>query len=361
MARELILHIGHYKTGTTALQVFLDRNRALLAAQGLHYATAPVLFSKHSALAFSLLREAGVTELMHNFSKPETATALWQALFDEARALPDGEALLASSEELIRLAAHPAAFDLLRAEVATAPDLRFRVVAYLRAPQDHLHSWYNQLIKMGANVGGFAATVRAQMEPVHWDYALALRPWIELFGAEALVLRQFRSELRKGDALYSEFLEALGYAVPVLSEVPDGDPNPRLDGRLLPYKRALNRVSLRQRLREQMLSLATEGLEAEDAGEPRLDAETLRQQSEAGIALAAALPGASLDAEAMLKALPDLTEGPVERMEATIVLLASEIARLRGHVAMLSGRLDLLENTPAEPDESRSANGDDAA
>ena len=49
--RDLILHIGHYKTGTTALQVFLHQNRALLALQGLHYASAECLAFLTGALA----------------------------------------------------------------------------------------------------------------------------------------------------------------------------------------------------------------------------------------------------------------------------------------------------------------------
>ena len=60
MPKTLFLHIGHYKTGTTALQIFLERNAKLLAASGFEYPNFWTHNSKHSAFAFSILRAAGV-------------------------------------------------------------------------------------------------------------------------------------------------------------------------------------------------------------------------------------------------------------------------------------------------------------
>jgi len=240
MARELILHIGHFKTGTTALQMYLDYNRDLLAEAGLHYAAETRKHAKHSALAFSLLRRAGVSELMHGYSSPRPPAKIWQALFDETRALPDGQSLLVSSEEFIRLGAHPEAAALLRKQINQASDLRFRVIAYLRPPQAHLQSWYNQLVKMGIPVGSFTTALCSQIEAVHWDYALALKPWVEIFGAEAVILRTYGPALREGDALYADFLGALGFPLPAEAEPMPGDPNRRIDPRRLAYHRGLN-------------------------------------------------------------------------------------------------------------------------
>lgn len=354
MARTLILHIGHFKTGTTALQTYLDYNRAPLAEAGLHYAAETRKHAKHSALAFSLLHRVGVSELMHGYASPRPPSRIWEALFDEARALPDGQSLLASSEEFMRLGAHPAAAALLRQQISQAPDLRFRVIAYLRPPQAHLQSWYNQLVKMGIPVGSFATALCSQIEAVHWDYAQALKPWVEIFGTEAVILRAYGPALREGDALYADFLGALGFAVPALAEPPPGDPNRRIDPRRLAYHRGLNRVDLPRHVRELMNGQAQASLDSDDGEGPRRALATIREEARQGIEAVAALPGAALDTEAMLAALPDLPEGPAQDLDALIALMAGEIGRLRAHVVSLSGRIGVLEGErraldPAEP------------
>lgn len=343
MARELILHIGHFKTGTTALQMYLDYNRDPLAEAGLHYATQTRKHAKHSALAFSLLRRAGVSELMHGYSSPHPPARIWQALFDEVRALPDGQSMLVSSEEFIRLGAHPDAAALLRKQINQASDLRFRVIAYLRPPQAHLQSWYNQLVKMGIPVGSFTTALCSQIEAVHWDYALALKPWVEIFGAEAVILRSYGPALREGDALYADFLGALGFPLPAEAEPMPGDPNRRIDPRRLAYHRGLNRVDLPRHVREHMNAHAQASLDSDDGEGPRRALATIRDEARQGIEAVAALPGAALDLEAMLAALPALPEGPAQDLDALIALMAGEIGRLRAHVVSLSGRIGVLE------------------
>lgn len=365
-ARELILHIGHYKTGTTALQVFLESNRALLAQQGLNYADAPVKFSKHSALAFSLLRAAGVTELMHDFRNKHSAQELWQQLFTATRALPEGASMLVSSEEFIRLGAHPAAAALLRAQIDTARDLRFRVVVYLRPPQEHLKSWYNQLVKMGVDVGSFDAAVRAQMEPVHWDYALALKPWIEIFGPEAIVLRSFETSLRVGDGLFEDFLAGLGHGLPLAAVTGSRDPNPRMDDRLLGIRRALNRSGLSADMARQVMDRAQASLDTEAASDALTDApgfDTIRQRAEDAIVALASLPGAEgLDATVMRAALPAPQDATERQLEQTVAVLSFELAQMRTIQLRQALRLNLLEKrldkaeaagtgAPAKPDD----------
>jgi hypothetical protein len=344
---NLILHIGHYKTGTTALQVFCAANAAPLAAQGLIYSPFPLKLGKHSPLAFSLLRDAGVTTLMHGFDAPAKAPELWATLFDAVRSLDAGQTLLVSSEEFMRLGAHPGAAALLRDIMATAPDIRVRVIVYLRPPHSHLWSWYNQLIKMRIKVGSFETAVRSQMEPIHWDYARALAPWIEIFGAEQVELRQFHDGLRDGDALYADFLETLGFAVPVTAITPPRDPNPRLDDRILDIQRALLRANLPKWMVDQAATRMAANLVAEDAqeelkGTPDLDA--IAQAARAGITTLATLPGAALDLGAMTADLPRIQDNAEARaLRDLVILLAGELAHLRSLQQQSALKLIALE------------------
>ena len=80
MNKKLYIHIGHYKTGTTALQILLDYNEAHLVAHGFEYSPRVRHHSKHSQLAFAVFQEAGITSLMHGYDDPATSTALWSAI-----------------------------------------------------------------------------------------------------------------------------------------------------------------------------------------------------------------------------------------------------------------------------------------
>jgi len=337
--RDLILHIGHYKTGTTALQVFLNSNQAMLARQGLVYARKPLRQAKHSELALVMLRDAGVQTLMHGFDAPRSAPVVWNRLFAAVRALDDGQRMLVSSEEFMRFGAHPAAMDLLRAVLQSATDIRLRVIAYLRPPGEHLRSWHNQLVKLGLETAGFNAAV-ARMEPVHWDYSAALQPWVDLVGADQVILRGFDDGLRQGDALFADFLSALECPMPLLAEPPLTDPNPRLDDRLLALRRGLARAGLPRDEAARWMGRASEAL-ADEA--PSADFVALRQMAVAGIEALATLPGAGFDPTRLLASLPQKQEPETSETEALIALLAAEVARLHRQGAAIEARLAAIE------------------
>lgn len=357
---DLILHIGHFKTGTTALQVFLSRNRDVLAHQGLVYCDLLARNGKHSALAYAILRDAGVRTLLHGFDHPDDAPTLWAGVFSAARALPDGQALLVSSEEFMRIGGFPAAIKRLRTVFAAAPDVRVRVIAYLRRPQSHLQSWHNQLVKLGLTDRGFDAAVREVIEPVHYDYALALAPWIDLFGAEAVILRGFTDDLRHGDELYADFLGALGHRLPLTAEVPRSDPNPRIDPRLLDLHRALNASGLPRRVVLRVASQMAKALADADAAQAVSDAapgfDAIRARTLAGLHALAELPGAGFDAGALAADLPRPGDPGDPALAALATILGAEIGRTQTTLLKVLRRLDRLEAAAA----GERPSGDDA-
>jgi len=243
MRKTLYLHIGHFKTGTTAIQQFLHLNPRLLKRNDLAYAETKREYFKHSDLAFSLYQAAGVQELMHGYAKQETPEQVWAAVFDELRRSRQS-GMIVSTEELIRLACFPQAVETLKQIVAAAPDIDIKVIAYLRAPESHLRSWYNQLVKMGCKTPSYNAAISQKIEPVHYDYDLALRPWISMFGAEAISLRPYNNESRKDYALFDDFLSIFGIKRPnrgvsLFSE----DPNPRMAEEGVEVARILQNVN----------------------------------------------------------------------------------------------------------------------
>lgn len=92
MARRVFLHIGAPKSGTTYLQDRLNRNRAVLAEQGIHY---PKMRSgDHFQAALDLIERPWAGEL-------DRARGQWQVLADAVRKI-DGDAVV--SHEILAAA-----------------------------------------------------------------------------------------------------------------------------------------------------------------------------------------------------------------------------------------------------------------
>ena len=287
MPKTLFLHIGHFKTGTTALQAFLGDNPKFLGKHQLAYGKANQHLSKHSIYAFSLYKAAGVTRLMHGYDKPDTPDALWTALFDEVRA-SRARSVIVSSEEFMRLGQYPQAAQHLRQIVQThAQDLDIRVIAYLRPPARHLRSWYNQLVKMGVTVPDFNTAVTQVIEPIHYDYALALKPWAEIFGPGALIVRPYHEASRHDDSLYRDFLSIFGLELPDHGvKLPLIDPNPRMDDSVLELVRMMQNAGIPQDVLDWTVIRAQKFDEQQQGAgldSPAADFDAVRAQTASGL------------------------------------------------------------------------------
>ena len=299
MTKTLYLHIGHFKTGTTALQALLSNNPEFLANHDLAYGAQRRHLGKHSIYAFALYKAAGVTRLMHGYDNPVAPETLWQELFAETRTSPSGW-MIVSSEEFARLGNVPEAAERLKSIVTTyAQDLQIRVIAYLRPPASHLRSWYNQLVKMGVRVPDFNTAVTQVIEPVHYDYALALKPWAEIFGPEALILRSYDEASRHDDSLYRDFLSLFGVELPDDGvSLPLIDPNTRMDDSTLELVRMMQNAGIPKDVIDWTVirSQKFNERQQEDAGAPAGDFAQVRSQAVAGLEnLQALIPGAGPD------------------------------------------------------------------
>jgi hypothetical protein len=346
----LYLHVGHYKTGTSALQLMLDDNRAALAGAGLDYLAYGCSFSKHSRFAFSILQAEGVDTLLHGYNNPHSPEDLWSGMFDAVRASAQPTCLI-STEEFIRIGAWPQACDRLARVARLGDDIDIRVLVYLRPPESHLQSWYNQLVKMGQPVPAYEAAVCSVMEPVHYDYALALKPWIDTFGAGAVCVRAYDDDLRRDNGLYRDFLSVFGIDFDALQlTLPGEDPNPRLDARKLDLLRLMQNADMTEHTLVWAQKRADAYLEREHSlaypqAVPDFDAVTAR--AAAGLAVLEGMPGSTVDLDRFRHALP--RPHPTSEAELTrlVGFLLAELRHLRQQAnsgsAELRARLEALE------------------
>lgn len=206
MMKTIYLHIGHYKTGSSAIQAYLSRHAADLRATGYLY---PDICrprnnpTNHGQLSLSLARDHGFHPPPWYGEDIPTDTAF--ATLDAAlRNAPEPNVIL-SSEEFVQLT--------MRADPAAAMDdlaRRFwghdvRVIFYLREPMSLLKSWFNEV-----NKGLGTRTFPAFFAGLNGGF-ISQRPIIEAFqrafGADKVTVLAYR---HSGTAHIAQFLQSTG-------------------------------------------------------------------------------------------------------------------------------------------------------
>ncbi|WP_460791576.1 hypothetical protein [Nocardioides maradonensis] len=236
-AREVVLHIGTGKTGTSAIQRFLADHRGELAAGGVLYprAMGPVRHTHlgHSAkldqhLVGSLVwQRGGHTDPAAYRAHHETA------LVEEVREVrPDR--VLFSDEGLYALG--PVALRRLREQLDRVARQR-TVLVYLRPQDEHLVSRYQQSVKVGetATLAEFAARDHSDL----YDYARRLAMWEEAMAPARVVVRPFQRDRFAGGTLIGDLVAAVDLPVAV-PQTEDVRRNESLDAEAVELLRLLN-------------------------------------------------------------------------------------------------------------------------
>lgn len=189
---ELILHIGHPKTGTTALQRGYLRQRHELAAKGVLYPFLNRESDRHTALVPALIDTELVTgdvaflphwpggDVMGQSGHMWRAVQAQIAKFNPARVVLSGEGFFQLQRRW--------QMERMTEQLGKVFD-RITVVAYLRSPQSRFLSSYQQGLKAAGN--------RAFLHPR--PYMPVISAWSR-FGPGPLRLHIFdRAELIGGD------------------------------------------------------------------------------------------------------------------------------------------------------------------
>jgi hypothetical protein len=252
MPRRLVLHIGHYKTGTTALQDQLSVLHADLAQHGVLYPASgrPTQGnSSHSGLSFQELHRAQSHLPFWYRTSPEFAAykareaePARDALAAEI-AVSAADTIILSSEEFIRYGSDqgvPA--EQTKEMVRALPFDHLTIVCYLRRPDRYIESWYNQLVKMAIPIARLSPTMMREPEPghryycnEHTDVDRMIEYWASQVGCDELIVRDY-DDLRNGNIL-DDFSAAVGLPSIDASAVPPVRGNPRIDNNFVEYAR----------------------------------------------------------------------------------------------------------------------------
>lgn len=207
--RQLFLHIGFPKTGTTSLQAFLAANAAGLAARGVLYPRAGRLYrhgrfdDAHYGASFAL--GLGIYEM-----PPDVALSpdIGAEIMAEAEAA--GASRVVVSSEYFATATVP---DRARIRQALS-GFDLRIVCYLRRHDDALESAYAQAVKWVPNPpwrpnAESYVLHELGLGTVSYDYLGVLRQWGQCVGPRSVIVRPYERAQNQPD-LEADFLRAIG-------------------------------------------------------------------------------------------------------------------------------------------------------
>ena len=181
----LILHIGSPKTGTTALQSFLNLNEDALREAGVNYMRSARTHISHNPLPTAITKN--------------NADELLDAIFAEYAESP-GDTHILSSEILFRIIVARK----LRRSFPEEMRKTTKVICYLRSQDSYVEVMYKQLLKNGriaADRGAFLQSIRPRL-----NYTGILDAYAEIFGQANVIARPFAREQLVNRDIVDDFL-----------------------------------------------------------------------------------------------------------------------------------------------------------
>jgi len=232
MPKQITIHVGAPKTGTSSIQGFLAANDELLRQRGLLYPTGrlhPVFGAaiNHSVLVFAL---TGMMHHLFDFDR-DTARQITHESLAKALADPENDHVLLS-HEMLYSTINDLDVDLLQEIIG---DNAVRILIYARRLDDWNESLYRQIIwgriqptstvHHGLRIPKIEDTPHIRNLAQHSPGAVADR-YAEILPQAEITVRPFSIHQKNG-GLISGFLDVLG--VPTEKILADAQPPRRLN------------------------------------------------------------------------------------------------------------------------------------
>ena len=246
--KTLYLHIGPYKTGTTALQVFFARNMDTLKAKGIHYLPMG-LIGKAREGKITAGNGAFVARALLPDGHEMSLASNRQAIMAEVKKLltdnPVDKALL-SSEFLCDLSYK--AFEKLQ-QFASNQGYKLHIIMFLREQASYLESYYIQRVKRHHLTAGPTNHLKSYYNTIeHLHYGRFAARLSQIVGQENISVGRYPSEDIFGDTCRFLNIDDKGLERPAKSV------NISLTPEQLVIMRELNAYEPRQSVADQVVA-----------------------------------------------------------------------------------------------------------
>ncbi len=219
--KDLVIHIGLGKTGTTALQSFFWNESEFLAKNDISYPRiAIVKDAQHLVYPSPIYRSGetvGLNELISHISSLKTS-----------KVIISSELIASSNKKDIEIITNK-----------LKKNFNVKIVVYLRRQDDMIEASYNQAVKKGFESIPLQSVLGSYIE--NTNYIEILEMWSKIVGQENVIVRVYCfSEFYKHD-IRRDFMKAVfDLEIPSFYVFPSKDPNTRLGIAPLELKRILN-------------------------------------------------------------------------------------------------------------------------
>lgn len=231
---KLVCHIGHHKTGTTSLQVFLSQNSHALLKAGILYPWvetqgASVAMAKglqgdvagvlpinvreaHNALAFRMLADGTQHWKVPPYHKElPHSTQMLIALRNQIDAVQPETVVLCSEVMSHFGIAAPDQIGRLHRALARA---EFHLYCTLRRPDEQLVSWHGQQLRFGQAPAPLSDPAKGvNFDGLHFDYRSVLEPWMKRLPQATVQINNYQETIKVGGSI-DHFLHHTGIRFP---------------------------------------------------------------------------------------------------------------------------------------------------
>lgn len=236
MTRNLVLHIGLRKTGSSSLQEIFSRESDALMGLGIDYPERITEFPAHQELAWSLMQPP----------PPYWPTPLLkEEVYDHFcevidRNIDAGRTTLLSSEDLSLLTLNFTAMEYLKHRFGSYDPL---IVFYQRDPVEYLISNYKHAVVAGRETRNFSDYVFNINTLMFSDPRMFKQVWKNLFGTESVKVLNYSRERLNKRSIYCDFLKSI-FDIDVPDEYKNYRSNSGVPDDAVNYLLSMNRSNL---------------------------------------------------------------------------------------------------------------------
>ena len=215
IVNELYVHIGTYKTGSTALQSFFLENRRFLKKKLFSYPKSGIALGPgHANIAFQILKN----EQYYNKNAA--------SLDDLTVELKQGhsEKAIISSENFSQF--NDENVETLKEAISFVKNIK--IICFVRRQDDLFYSWWQESVRHGSTFDpGDSYPLFRQL----FDYNNIIKPWATVFGNKNICIIFFPNQRDSSWSVIPEFFKVLNLSceVPISNKNKEAKKNKSLD------------------------------------------------------------------------------------------------------------------------------------
>ena len=212
MKKNLFLHIGFHKTGTSALQEYLDTHHEELECQDIFYPRSyNHAFPGNVDLSWAFNKNPPRWGNVDEMNREKILGFYKKQLLGTKC-----ENIIISSEDFVLLDSQIVSIEKLKEYLR---EYEVKLVAYIREPVEFMVSLYSHAIRARQINCSFKTFIAENYNFAAAFYPARLQPWAKVFGKESLIVRKYEKKSFINNSLLEDFFDAIGIKIEIEDEM----------------------------------------------------------------------------------------------------------------------------------------------